>query len=450
MSELDASVLGRMGDYKPTDVVGAIAGGFQLKDMKANTEMNQLKLADMKKTQQNEQTINNLLKSSDLSSSKGVAEAAEKLTKAGFAHQGMNLMKEANQFRTGEYDTQLKKMEYDDKLQDTLVTTLEGVVGPLSQLEGKLTPAEMDAKVKAVMPNVLLKFKQDHADNPALTKIADQFMQNPNSMTWAGLKAAEASTKSGQAAHKQRIEEMRARTQERNIDSEIEARSRTQDRSDKRANKGTLSDKAQEIRDEMLLQGVTVGQGLRSKDVFYDSLNGLAKKYPDMAASDIVKQVKSGQLKMSGEKTEAGVLARREAGIIPVEKSIVKPGGFLDQAESAVNKVNFDKLKLAGKFENWSKEQNSDPDLASYKARVAELRAEYALVLSKGGQVTDAARHESEKVIPDIITPAQFKEIRNVITQGIEAAKGGVRESIEENQGTSKPPADGDYSHLWK
>jgi hypothetical protein len=187
-------------------------------------------------------------------------------------------------------------------------------------------------------------------------------------------------------------------------------------------------------------KGVTLPQGLRSsKQVLNETLAGLKRKYPNLSDDEIADQVKSGAIDMGVAKTEGSVLGRREAAILPVEKSITKPGGFLDQAEKAVNAVDFSKLKAAGSFEKWGKDQLSDPNLSRYKAAVAELRAEYSIVLSKGGQVTDAARHESEKVIPDLITKDQFQTIKQVVRQGIEASKGGVEESI---QGvTGKPPA---------
>jgi hypothetical protein len=180
----------------------------------------------------------------------------------------------------------------------------------------------------------------------------------------------------------------------------------------------------------MTAKGVTLPQGLRSKQVLNQTLEGLIRKYPNLSSDEIADQVKSGTIEMGVAKTEGSVLGRREAAILPVEKSITKPGGFLDQAEKAVNSVDFSKLKAAGSFEKWGKDQLSDPDLSRYKAAVAELRAEYSIVLSKGGQVTDAARHESEKVIPDLITKEQFQTIRQVVKQGIEASKGGVEESI--------------------
>jgi hypothetical protein len=187
-------------------------------------------------------------------------------------------------------------------------------------------------------------------------------------------------------------------------------------------------------------KGVTLPQGLRSRQVLQQTLQGLIARNPGKSVDEIADQVKSGALTMGTEKTEASVLGRREAAILPVEKSITKPGGFLEQAEKAVDSVDFSKLKAAGSFEKWTKDQESDPDLSRYKAAVAELRAEYSIVLSKGGQVTDAARHEAEKVIPDLITKDQFKSIKQVVLQGIEASKSGVEESIQGVTG-GKPSA---------
>lgn len=193
---------------------------------------------------------------------------------------------------------------------------------------------------------------------------------------------------------------------------------------------GAMDDKAKELRASLAEMGVSFPSGMRSIKAQNDLLESLVKKHPDMPADDIAKLVRSGAINMKVETTEGAVLGRREASILPVEKSITKEGGFLDQAEAAVNAVDFPKLKAAGAFEKWGKDQESDPKLSAYKAAVAELRAEYSIVLSKGGQVTDAARHEAKEVIPDLITKDQFKSIKKTIQQGIESSKSGVEDSI--------------------
>jgi hypothetical protein len=203
---------------------------------------------------------------------------------------------------------------------------------------------------------------------------------------------------------------------------------------------GSSTPESQELLAAMADKGVTLPQGMRSQKVLQTTLNGLRLAHPDMTAGQIAEGVKTGTIEMKVASTEASKLGTREAQILPVEKSIAGQGGFLDQAEKAVNDVNFSTLKKAGEFEKWTKEQKSDPKLSAYKSRVTELRQEYAIVLSKGGQTTDTARAEAAAVVPDIITPAQFKEIKKAITQGIETSKKGVKDSINEVSGAKDKP----------
>lgn len=186
--------------------------------------------------------------------------------------------------------------------------------------------------------------------------------------------------------------------------------------------------------------GVSLPQGLRSQKVLQETLGALIDKYPDKSPDEIAQMVKSGQIDMKVSTTEATKLATREAAIAPVEKSINQPGGFLDQAEKAINDVNFSPLKKQAEFERYKMDQTMAPKLSAYETRVTELRQEYAIVLAKGGLTSDASRAEAARVVPELITPAQFKEIKKAIYQGIETAKKGVRDSITDIGGTSAPP----------
>jgi hypothetical protein len=232
----------------------------------------------------------------------------------------------------------------------------------------------------------------------------------------------------------------REATLDKNIVSEIAHRERQDDLQQQKidAAGGNMSARAKELRASLAEMGVSFPSGMRSVQAQNNLLSSLVEKHPDASPDDIAKLVRSGAINMKVEQTEGGVLGRREAAILPVEQSIIKEGGFLDQAEAAVNAVDFPKLKAAGSFDKWGKDQLSDPKLTAYKAAVAELRAEYSIVLSKGGQVTDAARHEAEKVIPDLITKEQFKSIRKTVKQGIESSKAGVEDSISNLEGGKK------------
>jgi hypothetical protein len=186
---------------------------------------------------------------------------------------------------------------------------------------------------------------------------------------------------------------------------------------------------------------VPLPQGMRSKAVLQQTLKGLRERYPDKTNDEIVQSVKSGTIDMKVAMTEASKLATREAAIAPVEKSINQPGGFLDQAEKAINDVNFPPFKKKAEAEKWMMDNRMDPKLSAYKARIGELRAEYSQVLAKGGATSVHAQEESAKVVPEIITPAQFKEIEAAVKAGIQASKKGIRQSLDEvREPTVAPP----------
>jgi hypothetical protein len=111
---------------------------------------------------------------------------------------------------------------------------------------------------------------------------------------------------------------------------------------------------------------VPLPQGMRSKAVLQQTLKGLRERYPDKTNDEIVQGVKSGTIDMKVATTEATKLATREAAIAPVEKSINQPGGFLDQAEKAINDVNFPPFKKKAEAEKWMMDNRMDPKLSAY------------------------------------------------------------------------------------
>lgn len=437
----DPSTISDIGASGP-DITGSMAKGFQLKDMVDSQQLKELKLGQEKATLEDDQKAKTILSGSKLNTQEGLADAQEKLTKAGLPQKAMELRKYGQDIQSGELDNQLKKAQLGTQYMDSIVASIDPIVAKADEMRrsGK-SDAMIQAYIQAQTPLVLQQFQEAKLPPEILNKIHQSLETGP--VTYDKLKAFENGSKEGQALGKARIAELQAQT---GVKREQETERHNQTMEELAAKREADKPKAppEGSKSNALLaaladRGATLPQGMRSKSQQDAILNGLIARHPDMTVDQIADGVARGSLSMSTEKTESNVLGRREAAILPVEKSITKPGGFLDQAETAVNKVDFSKLKAAGAFESWTKEQNSDPALTAYKAAVAELRAEYSIVLSKGGQVTDAARHEAEKVIPDLITKEQFKSIKNTVRQGIEASKGGVEESIS---GVGKKPTD--------
>lgn len=441
MSSFDPSVISDIGSSGP-DISGSIAKGFQLKDLINDEQMGQLKLSSAKQSAADESTAKGILKTSDIRTEKGIAEASEKLTRAGQPDKAMELRKYGQQAASGELDNQIKQLEVAEKSQGAIVGIIDPIVSKADEMRRSgSSDAMIQAFIQAQTPLAMQQIQQANLPPQAMKQIMGQLGQGP--LSYDKLKSFETSSKSGLDRIKSRQEELKfglaekAQATKDASESEKERHDRTTEATAETRAKASAAGFTPEVGNllgALTERGVSLPAGMRSKAQQVATLEGLMARNPGKSPNEIADMVKSGQISMGVSKTEGSVLGRREAAILPVEKSITKPGGFLDQAQKAVDEVDFPKLKAAGGFESWSKDQLSDPKLTAYKAAVAELRAEYSIVLSKGGQVTDAARHEAAKVIPDLITKDQFKRIRQTVLSGIEASKGGVEESISQTE----------------
>jgi hypothetical protein len=88
--------------------------------------------------------------------------------------------------------------------------------------------------------------------------------------------------------------------------------------------------------------------------------------------------------------------------------------GLNDSKTPAINQLN-NKIKAG----------LTDPGaIAAFKSSLEGLRAEYAQVLSRGGQVTDTARNQANALIPDDLSPAQLSIVTTQLNkEGANAIK---------------------------
>lgn len=76
------------------------------------------------------------------------------------------------------------------------------------------------------------------------------------------------------------------------------------------------------------------------------------------------------------------------------------------------NNINPSQYPDFNSLSNAVKAKVLDPGVvAGYQARVATLQSEYAQVVSRGGQVTDAARSHADQLIPNNLDPAQLQKV---------------------------------------
>ena len=454
----DASVIGSIGDtqYDPVD---AAAKATTLKDMTNRQQLNQLQLNSAKEEAGDASKVKAILEKSDYTTPQGLASTAAAVNRVS-PKAAMDLMKQGQQYQSGQVQAQLDQLSLAEKRQDMIVGTLDGVIAEARNLKNSGgSDLDVNALITQRMPGALQQLRSAKLPDgqPALPD--DQLkMVSGQPFNLATLESWEAKSKQGQQQIKTRLEQFKADTQAKGEQSK--EKSEAERARHDEAMEANAATKTKQSGGDGSLDGLYaafaesgVNPPGRSKSSQDSAMRGLRAAHPDLSDAQIAQGVKTGVLKMTSDKTESSVLARREAAILPVEKSITKKGGFMDQAEEAINDVDFSKLKSAGEFEKWRADQRSDPKLSAYKTAVAELRAEYSIVLSKGGQVTDAARNEAHEVVPDLITKDQFKEIKKKILQGIEASKSGVEDSMSGVQEAppqahgSELPAGTKYQH---
>jgi len=449
----DPSVISQIGEQP--DFGAAIGKGFQLKDLANETSLKNIEVRKAKRDEEQSSFLSGLSKQYDITKPDQASKAASKAAQAGYPGLAAGVLKQSQSLQLGQ--AQIQEMRFqagmqaqtriDEGVQGILASVKAQTSGPDGQpLRTPQGTEKYDSRTKDAMTMAaVLKFKKDLEDDesmgPEAKKMAmaeiNKYLASGQPITYDGINAVAKSTKTGREMFDKEIERRNKLSEIQTREAGLEERKRhdlaTETLATKKAAPATdLSPEARSLYDELVARDPSFLSRLSNKGI--EERNKVLEDWAKQGKT--ADQVIGSRAGTVATKTEASVLGRREAAILPVEQSITKPGGFLDQAESAVNSVNLSKLKAAGKFESWSKDQMSDPDLTRYRAAVAELRAEYAVVLSKGGQVTDAARHESEKVIPDLITPAQFKSIKQVVQQGIQASKTGVESSLA---GVTKP-----------
>jgi hypothetical protein len=431
----DPSVISQIPDSAPNPIA-AKAEGFKLADLINTEQLNQLRLNQVKTEQGDQLKMKDILSREDLSTPQGISKAASALTKAGLPEQGMKLMGTAQQYQTGAVEQETAKLQLAAKQTDILAGALDDVYGQLDKLQkAGATPEMLDMRAAQLGGEAIKRLRQQQPD---FAQYLDRFSSDPKNLTFAGIKQAETQSNRYQQAMKEKLAERGIEVKEK-AEAETERKNKANEALKAAANSDP-DPKIGAIYSAMADAGVSFPPGMKSAKVQRETIKGLIAAHPDESPMEIVDRVRSGGLGLAEAKTETTKLAAQKASIDRVERSIADKGGFLDQAESAVKEVDLSKVKSLGKLSNWSKEQMSDPALANYHTRITELRAEYALVLSKGGQITDAARTESEKVIPDYVTPEQFGRIRQAIEQGIQTSRKAIDESLADSTGKKDKP----------
>lgn len=134
-----------------------------------------------------------------------------------------------------------------------------------------------------------------------------------------------------------------------------------------------------------------------------------------------------------GKEIQAGssVAGRREYQVSTALSSIMRPQGLLDLAiqsakEAGIgNTKGFDWVNV-----NLAKYQNN-PAMRTFIRRMADIRAEYAQALAKGGMSTEGGAQRSEEAIPQVVTLSELESMRKTLPEDMQAILGATQTGME-------------------
>lgn len=148
------------------------------------------------------------------------------------------------------------------------------------------------------------------------------------------------------------------------------------------------------------------------------------------------------------EMAPGGNLAGNKAQLKSYSDSLNTQQKYLDSTQRAFNTANQNLTTLTGfmtkagintdssipllnSIQNGIKAGVLDPgSIGGYNAAIAGLRAEYAQVLSRGGEVTEGQRSQANSLIPDNLTPSQLQQVADRLnaegTNAVNEAQGQV------------------------
>ncbi|MEI6873367.1 MAG: hypothetical protein WCL08_13905, partial [Verrucomicrobiota bacterium] len=267
---------------------------------------------------------------------------------------------------------------------------------------------------------------------------AQQLLSGPPGSLTAGLEKMRASSQQATEFFDKKAKE---KLTTRNVESEIKRREDETAQGKERlalqrAGKvdGQSNPRIGEVYAAMADAGLSFPSGMRSVKAQQGTIAGLLAAHPDETGAQIVQRMKSGVLKMAGEKTALNVVERREGASAAAINALNRSGGLYDQLLETGKKIDFGSAKFKNNFSLWKQGKVvADPDISEYVNVLADARAEFASVLARGGQVTDSVRIASEHAFPDTMAYSELQ--RNVersrkVADSIQAGNTSVADAI--------------------
>ncbi len=446
MAAFDPSIISQIPEGAP-DPIAARGKAIQLKDLADTQQFNALRLGELRRDQADEQKARDILKGSKFDTQKGVYETMEKLSQAGLQKKALEFGSLAQKYQSGEIERQQQELELQSKQHDMLAGTLDQVYGQLEQMrEQGATPAQLDAAAVALsMPAMQNLVKQA----PGLANAVQQFAQNPQNLSYNGIKSAEAQSNEGQRLLKERRDEFNAQTQ-RKREEETERKDRAsesladrkQRAADEKTKQGAFGEDERDLLAELAVRNVNLPAGLRSQAQIKATLQGLREKNPNKTPGEIADDIKSGKLKLSAETRGAQVAGTQIGKVALASNELETFGDQVIEASKAVPRGVFGQgksLTINGLIQAGEKEV-SDPNLLRLKAKLQALENAYEQLSSRGGIDKDK-RDRIASLFDSRLSDQGVQSLVKALKEEAAGAGQAATKTIAETSGTAIPGA---------
>ena len=454
MSQLDASVISQIPGYAGNPVA-AEQQGLTLANAAQGYQTSAIDLQQKKQDQKDQAAAKEILKDADLSTYEGQTKAAQAITKIN-PKMGMDFMAQAQRGQQQGQELTLEKLQVHAAQSDALAGAVDNVVAQLDQEAKKpgMTPAMLDAKAKQLAIPAALQLRQQQ---PELAPYIDKVLQDPNNLTYQGIKSLdEQSNRGNKAVHdrlleaKQDQQEKEAAKRDAQNDKRLDLESRRvsdaetkEENRKKEAQEGIISQDSSQLAVERILNGE------QARDVLANF--GRGKQGPANIAKvqNLLAQTAKGR-GLSSQDISARMVEMK--GLVKEQQTEATIAGKISYAEKEIEQIAPKVIGLAdkldrGSFVPWNKLQNmaatqiSSPELKQLKAYLNTLTNSYDVLGGRGG--TDVEKRAHNRALLDAAdSPQALRAAVEAIQQEAQLSAVAAQESMQVNlPGQSRPGA---------
>jgi len=441
MAAFDPSVISSIPDSQ-VDVAADIGKALSIGDMVDRNQLQKLELGEKKRAIGEQQAVDKILKGSDYSTPEGLAKTVQQVNRVS-PRAAMDLMKQGQQYQSGQISHQLDQLDLADRRQGLIVGAIDPIVAQAREMKNSgASDIAVRAFITQQMPQAIQQLRGMKLDDgkPALPDDVLQMVTGQQGgYTLATLEGWEAKSKQGQAAIKQRMEQLKADTAARGEsekerhDREMERLGVTKETYKEASDKGGAMDEG-----AIDLAANRIWNGEAARDVLANFGRGKQGAANITAVQNRLAQLAAG----SGLSQEDQAKHLRDAStdLKALQKATQAAAGIVGKVETAAQELDAS-IPLArsasanvprGAFVPWTKlkqigEKNiSDPNLKKLYVQTQTVLNGYDLISARGGTDKDKRAHNHE-MLSTADSPEAYDAALQAIQQEIKVALPAAR-----------------------